>query len=61
NKYQIKQAVETMFKVKVKSVHTCIFLGKEKKMGGHSGYKSDWKKAIIKLQKGQEISIVDEA
>lgn len=61
NKYQIKQAVETMFKVKVKSVHTAIFAGKAKRMGTHEGYKSDWKKAIIKLQKGQEISIVDEA
>lgn len=61
NKYQIKQAVETMFNVKVKSVHTAIFAGKAKRMGKSEGYKSDWKKAIIKLQKGQEISIVDEA
>jgi len=61
NKYQIKQAVETLFNVKVQNVHTCIFLGKEKKMGAHAGYKSDWKKAIVKLQKGQEISLVDEA
>lgn len=61
NKYQIKQAVETMFNVKVKSVHTAIFAGKAKRMGMREGYKSDWKKAIVKLQDGQEISIVDEA
>ncbi|MDD2523413.1 MAG: 50S ribosomal protein L23 [Endomicrobiia bacterium] len=61
NKYQIKQAVEVLFNVKVKSVHTCIFAGKAKRMGAHEGYKSDWKKAIIKLQEGQEISVVDEA
>lgn len=61
NKYQIKQAVENLFNVKVKSVHTCIFLGKEKRMGAHAGYKSDWKKAIVKLQDGQEISVVEEA
>jgi large subunit ribosomal protein L23 len=61
NKFQIKQAVETLFKVKVESVHTSNYLGKEKRMGMHSGYKSDWKKAIVKLGKGQEIQMVDEA
>lgn len=61
NKFQIKQAIETLFKVKVESVHTSNYLGKEKRMGMHSGYKSDWKKAIVKLGKGQEIQMVDEA
>ena len=32
NKYQIKQAVEVMFNVKVKSVHTAIFAGKAKRI-----------------------------
>ena len=61
NKYQIKQAVEVMFNVKVKSVHTAIFAGKAKRMGMHEGSKSDWKKAIVQLEKGQEINLVDEA
>ena len=61
NKYQIKQAVETLFKVKVESVHTANYAGKEKRMGMHSGYRSDWKKAIVKLGEGQEIQMVDEA
>ncbi len=61
NKFQIKQAVETLFKVKVESVHTANYAGKEKRMGMHSGYRSDWKKAIVKLGKGQEIQMVDEA
>lgn len=61
NKYQIKQAVEVMFNVKVKSVHTAIFVGKTKRMGMHEGTKSDWKKAIVQLEKGQEINLVDEA
>ena len=60
NKFQIKQAIETLFKVKVESVHTANYLGKAKRMGVHSGYKSDWKKAIVKLGKGQEIQMVDE-
>ncbi|MDR2426063.1 MAG: 50S ribosomal protein L23 [Endomicrobium sp.] len=61
NKFQIKQAVETLFKVRVESVHTSNYKGKEKRMGMHSGYRSDWKKAIVKLGKGQEIQMVDEA
>lgn len=61
NKYQIKHAVETLFNVKVESVHTSNYLGKNKRMGMHSGYRSDWKKAIVKLGKGQEIQMVDEA
>ena len=59
NKYQIKQAIEEMFNVKVVSVHTANYGGKTKRMGMHEGRKSDWKKAIIKLKDGQEISIED--
>ena len=60
NKFQIKQAVESLFNVKVESVHTSNYAGKSKRMGVHSGYKSDWKKAIVKLGAGQEIQMVDE-
>jgi large subunit ribosomal protein L23 len=61
NKFQIKQAVESLFNVKVESVHTSNYSGKSKRVGTHSGYRSDWKKAVIKLGKGQEIQMVDEA
>ncbi|MDR1695812.1 MAG: 50S ribosomal protein L23 [Endomicrobium sp.] len=61
NKHQIKMAVENLFNVKVESVHTSNYAGKAKRMGAHSGYRSDWKKAIVKLGKGQEIQMVDEA
>jgi large subunit ribosomal protein L23 len=61
NKFQIKQAVESLFSVKVESVHTSNYAGKSKRVGAHSGYKSDWKKAIVKLGEGQEIQMVDEA
>jgi len=57
NKFQIKQAVETLFKVKVKSVHTAIYVGKSKRMGRYAGYRSDWKKAIVKLGEKQEIQL----
>ncbi|MDR0398760.1 MAG: 50S ribosomal protein L23 [Endomicrobium sp.] len=61
NKFQIKQAVESLFNVKVESVHTSNYLGKSKRMGMHAGYRSDWKKAIVKLGEGQEIQMVEEA
>lgn len=49
NKTEIKNAVETIFGVKVASVNTMNMLGKNKRMGVHVGKKADWKKAIITL------------
>jgi large subunit ribosomal protein L23 len=60
NKFQIKQAVESLFNVRVENVHTANYVGKSKRIGAHSGYKSDWKKAIVKLSEGQEIQMVEE-
>lgn len=61
SKTQIKEAVEKLFKVKVEGVHTTIIPGKLRRMGMYAGYKSDWKKAIVKVKKGQEIKMVEEA
>ncbi len=55
-KPEIKKAVEQLFDVKVESVNTVTVRGKERRMGRYSGYKSDWKKAIVKVQKGQTIT-----
>jgi large subunit ribosomal protein L23 len=60
NKFQIKTAVESLFNVKVESVHTSNYGGKIKRIGKKSGYKSDWKKAIVKLGKEQEIQMIEE-
>jgi large subunit ribosomal protein L23 len=49
NKTEIKKAVETIFKVKVKNVNTLIVKGKEKRQGRSVGMTSDWKKAIVTL------------
>ncbi|MBN1622300.1 MAG: 50S ribosomal protein L23 [Endomicrobiales bacterium] len=59
-KGQIKKAVEELFKVKVENVHTSVMPGKLRRLGAHSGYRSDWKKAIVKVKKGQEIKMVEE-
>lgn len=55
-KPQIRKAVENLFGVKVVDVNTMIVKGKKKRMGRFSGYRSDWKKAIVKLGEGQTIA-----
>ena len=54
NKIQIKQAVETVFKVKVAEVRTSNYLGKLRRRGKFTGYANDWKKAYVRLQAGQK-------
>ena len=49
DKPQIKQAVESVFDVKVKSVRTLIMYGEERRVGRFSGKTSNWKKAYVKL------------
>lgn len=49
NKIEIANAVEELFKVKVKSVNTISVKGKKKRVGVHTGYRSDRKKAIVTL------------
>ena len=55
-KHHIKEAVEKLFGVSVLSVNTMVVKGKKKRMGRYVGYRSDWKKAIVKLQEGQSIA-----
>ncbi|MCR3922460.1 MAG: 50S ribosomal protein L23 [Firmicutes bacterium] len=54
NKVEIKKAVEELFKVKVKDVNTIRMQGKMKRMGIHSGRRSNWKKAIVTLEEGSK-------
>ena len=54
NKYQIKEAVEKIFNVKVESVRTAIVHGKVKRRGRSKGRRPDWKKAFGTLKPGQK-------
>ena len=49
NKVEIRKAVEEIFGVKVAKVNTLNVLGKQKRMGVHTGYRANWKKAIVRL------------
>ena len=55
NKTQVKAAVQKFFKVKVAEVRTCTFEGKLRRRGKFAGYHSDWKKAYVKLKKGEKV------
>ncbi|GJD63001.1 MULTISPECIES: 50S ribosomal protein L23 [Methylobacterium] len=56
-KPQIKEAVEKLFEVKVKSVNTLVTKGKTKMFRGQRGQRSDVKKAIVTLEEGQTIDV----
>jgi large subunit ribosomal protein L23 len=56
-KPQIKEAVEKLFDVKVKSVNTLIRGGKIKAFRGRIGQQSDSKRAIVTLEEGHRIDV----
>ena len=57
SKGMIRQAIESRFKVNVLKVRTVTVGGKfRRKYGPIGGYQSDWKKAIIRIKAGQQIS-----
>ena len=53
--HEIKQAIETIFKVKVEKINTLVIRGKLKSFKGSLGYKKDIKKAIVTLAEGNTI------
>jgi large subunit ribosomal protein L23 len=55
SKPEIKRAVETMFDVNVEQVRVVKVKGKNKRSGAMMGRRSDWKKAYVRLQEGQDI------
>jgi large subunit ribosomal protein L23 len=56
-KPQIKEAVEKLFDVKVKSVNTLTRRGKWKAFKGRFGQQSDSKRAIVTLEEGHTIDV----
>jgi large subunit ribosomal protein L23 len=55
NKIQVKHAVEKLFNVRVEEVRTAIFEGKLRRRGRFAAYRSDWKKAYVRLEPGQKV------
>jgi large subunit ribosomal protein L23 len=59
NKYQIRQAVETAFKVAVVDVNVMNVAGKTKRQGKRVSTTSGWKKAVVTLKEGDKIQFFE--
>ena len=55
NSFEIKDAIEMIFKVKVNKVNTSILRGKGKTFKGQYGFRKDTKRAIVTLVEGNTI------
>ncbi len=59
NKLQIKEAIETIFKVTVLRVNTVTLPGKSRRFGAHQTEKRSWRKAIATLKAGDRIEVYE--
>ncbi len=58
-KTEVKQAIESLFNVKVVDVKTAIVRGKHRRIGRFEGKRPNWKKAIVTLKEGDAISLFE--
>ena len=56
NKTEIKQAIESIFNVKVESINTTNSHPKKRRVGKYTGMTNKYKKAIVKLAEGNSIN-----
>jgi large subunit ribosomal protein L23 len=59
NKFEIRQAIERLFNVKVTGVWTSISRGKSRRVGATTGRRAHTKKAIVTLREGDTIEIFE--
>lgn len=58
NKLEIKAAVEQLLEAKVVDVRTAVVKGKTKRTKNGMGKRSDWKKAYVRLEEGQDLDLL---
>lgn len=61
-KKEIKAAVELLWKdqkIEVEKVQTINVKGKQKRFGRYLGQRNNWKKAIVSIKEGQELSFTN--
>ncbi|SFE87202.1 50S ribosomal protein L23 [Nitrosomonas sp. Nm166] len=61
-KKEIKAAIELLWKeqkIEVTNVRTINIKGKQKRFGRFLGRRSNWKKAIVSIKKGQELNFTN--
>jgi large subunit ribosomal protein L23 len=59
NRIEIKNAVESLFNVRVEKVHTMIVRGRMRRMGRGYGKTRNWKKAVVSLKEGETINFFE--
>jgi large subunit ribosomal protein L23 len=59
NKIEIKDAVQKLFSVQVDDVKTVNVAGKVKRVGKHTGKRSNWKKAYVTLTEGSSVDFFE--
>ncbi len=59
-KTSIKEAVQRLFNVKVESVNTMLYRGKDRRMGRGYAKMQNWKKAVVTLKEGDSIDFFSE-
>jgi large subunit ribosomal protein L23 len=60
NKIEIRNAVQTLFKVTVTDVNTSIVRGRMRRMGRGTAKTQNWKKAVVTLKEGDKIQFFQE-
>ena len=58
NKVEVREAVEKLFNVREENVRDLNVRGKVKRFGKTPGQRSNWKKAYVRLAKGQDIDFI---
>jgi large subunit ribosomal protein L23 len=59
NKIEIRNAIQSLFKVSVTGVRTVVVRGKVKRVGRFSGQRPSWKKAFVTLKSGDNIEFFE--
>ena len=59
NKVLVRNAIESIFKVKVVNVQMMNVRGKQRRVGRNVGKRADWKKAIVRLAPGENIEFFE--
>jgi len=57
NKFQVSNAIERLYNVKVLKVRTANFRGKPRRRGRHIGLTRSWKKAVVILHEDYHIDL----
>ncbi len=59
-KSEIRTALEKTFEVSVENIRTCIVKGKRKRRGMNVGMASNWKKAVVTMEKDSKLPIFED-